>query len=338
VAISDDGAMIHLGGTIQLMKEHPSIRLLAEHVHARIFEDYSLVECIFFLRNEGPSTAVEIGFPNYGDSDGPDSIPRPYEYFESYVDGKKVDVKLVEAKGSPSWYCKSVRFNENELKVVRDVYKGRNGSDTWGDEWFNYVLYTGGSWLGPIGAANIVITFEGANRDKVFRIAPPGYEIDNEEVRWTFTNFEPRNREDDISVRWDGNEISKIRSDIHRLAALGDIEGVRKLLEQGVDVNSQRGVGITPISDAIYFGAGPEMVEFLLKNGALADFDPKRDIWVAPLSVAVKTYERFNTPHVLEAAQLLIEHGAKVGPEFRNFIHTSDGDLKKLLEAHYQEK
>ena len=333
-AFSDDGATIHLGGTIQLMKEHPSIRLVTEHVHARIFEGYSLVECVFFLRNEGSATVVEIGFPNCGED--PDSIPRPYLYFESYVDGRKVDVELVEAKGSPSWYCKSVSFKEDQVRVVRDVYEGSHGFDTWGDEWFQYVLYSGGSWLGPIGAANIVVTFEGVNKNKVFEISPPGYEADQKEIRWTFTDLEPRSRENDINVRWDGNEIWKIKSDIHRLAALGDIEGVRTLLEQGVDVNSKIGVGLTPICDAIYFGAGPEMVEFLLKNGAWPDFDPAKDMWISPLSVAVMTYERFNTPHALEAARLLIEHGAMVGPELSNFIKRSDGDLKKLLEANYQ--
>jgi len=49
------------------MDEHLSVVLVSQHVHARVYRRYALVECVFFLRNDGPETAVEIGFPHYDD-------------------------------------------------------------------------------------------------------------------------------------------------------------------------------------------------------------------------------------------------------------------------------
>lgn len=299
--IADDTAIKHVGGTISPMDEHPSIVLLSEHVHARVFRKYALVECVFFLRNEGPETVVEIGFPNYVS----ESFNQKFEYFESFVNGRKVDIQIVENEHhSPSvWYIKEVRFMEGEFIAIRDVYKGGFGFDTGMNEWFTYVLKTGSSWSGMIESANIVVTFEDFGTDLLTHIEPPGYELSENEVRWTFSRFEPAN---DIEVMWKVEPETKIESELHRLAALGDIEGVRSLIEFHTNIDSLGDYGMTPLRSAIRYGAGPEMVAFLLEKGA----DPNLYLkgWETPLHVAV----RMNYNSISDVVRVLLEHGADV--------------------------
>ena len=328
-AVADDSAITNIGGTIRPMDEHPSVRLLAEHVHARILKKHALVECIFFLQNEGPESIVEMGFPCYtGEDTG------QFEYFESYVDGQKVDIEILEDKQqSPSvWYCKEVRFKEGALKVIRNVYKSGYGGNTMGDIWFTYVLHTGASWRGTIGSVNIVLSFEDFDTDKLFEIEPSGYEMDNEEVRWTLTDFEPEKPWDVVKAMWNGWTTEGISSELHRKAAQGDIEGVRALLEQGLDINSTESeLTKTPLCDAIFYGAGPEMVEFLIRNGASVESDPGMGQYFSPLMAALWAYERFGYPFTVQVVELLVDNGAKVHLN-QKAINRYTGALQKLLE------
>jgi hypothetical protein len=335
-AYADDAAIIHVGGTIRPMDEHPSIRLVAEHVHARIYKKHSVFECIFFLRNDGPETIVDIGFPNHGDTE---DFDLRFEYFESFVNGRKVEIQILEdPQKSPSiWYCKKVGFGEGELKAIRNVYKGRNSFNTIKDTWVAYVLHTGGSWAGTIGSASIVFSFEEFGTDKLWKIEPSGYEADENEIRWTLTDYEPEQQADVVEVWWNSSTPAEINSEIHRKAAQGDIEGVRHQLEQGIDINATRELSITPIVDAIFFGAGPEMVEFLIQNGAAVEIDPGRDMWWSPLSTALMVHERYRYPVTIQVVQILINNGAKVTRKEQSYINRATGDLKTLLEDHYQE-
>jgi len=336
-ATADDTAIMSIGGTIRPMNEHPSIRLLAEHVHARIFvrTHVVLVECIFFLQNDGPESIVKMGFPCYASED---DFGSRFEYFKSYVNGREVDIQILENKQQkPSvWYCKEVSFKQGELKTIRNIYKAGTSFTSRNDRWFTYILHTGASWLGTIGIVNIVLSFEDFNTDKIYGIEPSGYEIDKKEIRWTLTNYEPKKPWDIVKAMWYGWIPEEFGSELHKKAALGDIEGVRILLEEGVDIDSTRDIN-TPLIDAILFGAGPDMVEFLVKNGASLNLDHDRGLYLPPLSMAITAYEQYKYPFTLEVVQILIDNGAKVTHGERRFIEErATGDLKKLLEKHYQ--
>lgn len=330
-AAADDTALLDIGGTIQPMDEHPTVRLVAEHVHARIFREYTLVECVFFLENDGPATEVTVGFPN--NVYGSDEWTCLFESFESYVDGKRADIRLVEQpEGKPCvWYCKEVRFDEGELRTIRNVYRGRHSFDTMNDFWFTYVLHTGASWRGAIGSVSVVLSFEEFDTGRLWRIEPAGGEIDGREIRWSFTDYEPNAVRDVIEVKWTGLFAGDIKSDIHRAAALGDIDGVRRLLAEGADIDATRGITQTPLVDAIYYGAGPEMVSFLLENGATVAFDHDRGLYISPLSTAVLAYERYAYPQTLEILRLLVEHGAPVDAVPPRAIERLPGDLRGFL-------
>jgi hypothetical protein len=311
------------------MDEHPSVRLVAEHVHARIFDKYALVECVFFLRNEGPETIVEMGFPCYMGEE-----KRRFEEFRSYVDGQEVEIEIVEDRDQhPAvWYCKDVHFGEGELKVIRDTYRGGYGGNTMGDIWFTYILHTGASWKGTIGSVSIVYSLEDFGTDRLFRIDPAGSGMDGSEVRWALADYEPGQPRDVVTVVWNGWTPEKLRNELHRKAALGDIEGVESLLEQGIDINSTDSqLGKTPLCDALFFGAGLEMVEYLIESGAEVKVGPGRGLYISPVMAALWGHERFNYPFTAQVVELLLESGAEVHLN-EKAIERFTGDVRRVLE------
>ncbi len=205
-AFSNDAAISNVGGTIHAMKEHPAIRLFAEHVHAYVYYDHVDVECVFVLCNRGRRTVAKMGFPD--DSwNGRDH----YSEFESYVDGVKADVKvskpIIGVVELDYWWTKDVVFEPGQVRVVRDVYRGGIGKDVCGNHWFEYTLSTGASWSHTIGAASFVVTLdEEIKPEFINRISPPPTEVDGQEIRWVFTDFEPGEEDAPgfIIVRWMG--------------------------------------------------------------------------------------------------------------------------------------
>jgi hypothetical protein len=189
---ADDSAVSNIGGTVHLMDEHPSIRLVAEHVHAWVSKSSIEVECVFFLTNEGPSTTVDMGFPDLSWTGGRSA---PFPFFESFVNGKKVEITPTESKdgrgGVLYWWTKKVSFDSGETKVIRDRYKARPGVNSTGAGWFDYILYTGASWAGRIGSASIVVTLVDIEARSLVKVQPSDFEMTGNEITWNFSDFEP---------------------------------------------------------------------------------------------------------------------------------------------------
>jgi ankyrin repeat protein len=113
----------------------------------------------------------------------------------------------------------------------------------------------------------------------------------------------------------------------------GDTDAIRRLLDNGADVNARDADGNTPLILASFY-AGPECVELLLKKGADANatnkagvtaliraatnYEKTRLLVDAGAKVEVRTADLGNTPLILAArhagysrtVQLLLEHGA----------------------------
>jgi hypothetical protein len=331
---ANDAAITNVGGTIRLMDEHPHVRLVAEHVHARVFREHALVECVFILRNDGPASLVQLGFPDHSGGAVSLGYDREFEFFRSYVNGKSVDVKLSAPETRPAeftyWWTKEVRFEEGEAKVVRDVYRGGIGGDTSLGRWFSYLLHTGASWAGPIGVISLVISLEDFGTDQLVQIAPPGYDIDEREVRWTFADYEPTRNWEEIKVGWNTNPLTALDSQLHREAALGHIDAVRMLLNGGADIDSPREGGVTPLMDALWFGAGPEAIRFLLENGADAHAHASQMRF--PLQMALSAHSHFKYSFTSEVVKMLLEHGAEVNAGVLHVINEAPPDVRELLE------
>jgi cytohesin len=94
---------------------------------------------------------------------------------------------------------------------------------------------------------------------------------------------------------------------IHIAARDGNIEAVKQHLAAGTDVNAKGLGGITPLSDAAYYGR-KEIMELLIASGA--DANAKDYGGETPLDWAIRGKHT-------ETADFLLKHGGKTGAELK---------------------
>ena len=197
-AVSNDGAITGVGGTIEVLDEHPGIVLVGEHVHAQLLRGAGVleVECFFVLENRGSADTVTIGFP---EDSGGDTRPQPFLSFASFVDGSEVACDRIPSglgpPGSRHWWVKEVFFAPGQTRIIRNLYRaepGHNAGDPGGDlRFFEYTLGTGASWAGKIGAATVVFSVSPCDSFSVAAASPSPRERASCEVAWFFADFEP---------------------------------------------------------------------------------------------------------------------------------------------------
>jgi hypothetical protein len=170
-ALANDG-WVGYGGAPRLMKEgHPTIRMVSEEVWVTVRKERVVVQCDFVFRNEGAATKVRIGFPDY-DTDthiDPKTGPRTtFNWFQAFVDGRRVKTKLELDKDELGWQVKEVAFGRNQVRKLRNRYEvptgGMNLKSHPDDTYdlvnrFSYVLHTGSSWKGTIGRSDVYVFF-----------------------------------------------------------------------------------------------------------------------------------------------------------------------------------
>ena len=88
---------------------------------------------------------------------------------------------------------------------------------------------------------------------------------------------------------------------------LGNIETVKKYLDDGKDVNAKNDTGMTPLHNAALYGR-KEILELLIAEGA--DVNAKDGGGNTPLDWAIK-YKR------TQIADILRKHGGKTGEELK---------------------
>lgn len=219
-AAADDGSVETVGGAVRLMSTPSSIRMVSEIVKARVGPDRVHVDCVFVMKNEGPADTVLIGFP--------DGSMGPYqgggeeyeiESFRSWVDG--VEVKCQRAPDADgikasvgSWWTKRVAFSAGAVRRIRNRYEvspswhpmeqgAEEPDSTAGHRAFRYILWTGASWKGTIGTAEIVATLDGIPLERVVTLTPEARRAGHA-FRWTFHDFEPGSggTPEDIELGW----------------------------------------------------------------------------------------------------------------------------------------
>lgn len=220
-AVADDGSVETVGGAVRLMKAHSSIRMVSETVKARVTRDFAEVDCVFVMKNEGATDTVLVGFPD-GDMGPYRGGGEEYEIeaFRSWVDGVEIQCRRVPAAEAQipastvgSWWTKVVVFPAGAVRRIRNQYAVR---PTWhpnlleseadsiaGDLTFRYILWTGASWKGPIGRADLAVTLEGIPPERVIRTTPAAQQV-GRTFRWTFRDFEPGSGDepDGVELAW----------------------------------------------------------------------------------------------------------------------------------------
>jgi len=193
----NDSAVVGVGGVIKPMKNHPSIVLRSHVVKIKLTPEYADVDCTFVLHNTGKATRVLIGFPESGG--GAIVVPKMgFRYFRSYVDGKRVQVRVQEQRrdvdpgGYFRWYLKRVRFGAGQTRVIRNVYRAPLGAISTGHDFFDYILTTGASWKGKIGRSDIIVELSGLKHVVDLEIRPEGYRRVGNRIVWRLENYEPK--------------------------------------------------------------------------------------------------------------------------------------------------
>jgi hypothetical protein len=193
----NDSAVVGIGGVIKPMENHPSIVLRSHVVKVKITPEYADVDCTFVLHNTGKATSVLIGFPESGGGDI--VVPKMgFRYFRSYVDGKRVQVRVQEQRresgpdGYFRWYLKRVRFGAGQTRVIRNVYRAPLGAISTGHDFFDYILTTGASWKGKIGRSDIIVELSGLDHVVDLEIRPEGYRRVGNRIVWRLENYEPK--------------------------------------------------------------------------------------------------------------------------------------------------
>lgn len=200
-ARADDGGIANVGGAVRLLQDQGNVRMVSEKVVAVVNRDSAIVDCIFVLKNEGPADSVWIGFPD--ESSGPDEsvadgeFPGPMPPFRSWVDGVEVactpmpDADFEKyANDDRFWWTKRVYFPAGATRTVRDRYVGGIGFEVTGRRWFEYILWSGASWKGPIGSGEIEVRLKGIRPNWIMRTSPPARRRGNS-LFWSFRDLEP---------------------------------------------------------------------------------------------------------------------------------------------------
>jgi len=197
-ANGNDTAVRGVSGTIQAMDAHPTVRLVREKVHARLTWEGAKVRCEFVFRNEGPATTVKMGFPERASGDVRPTEEPALKNFRSWVDGREVRTRFVVEKPVreleySAWHVKEVSFAANQERKVVNEYAAPLGEDSMGGRFFTYILTTGSSWKGKIGAAEIIVDVGGiSSLYYVTAVHPEGYRRRGYTFSWRMKNFEPR--------------------------------------------------------------------------------------------------------------------------------------------------
>lgn len=169
---ADDGG-ISFGGSPHLLNGHATVAMKDEVVKMDVGKDVIKVDCKFVFHNDGPACTVRVGFPDEGQGSAEpyqgEPVPKSnvkatFLTYDSWVDGKKVPTELVATNDrSLYWHAKKVNFKANSDCVIRDVYTLPPGAQVTNENGLyqqtSYVLHTGASWHGPIGRAEIIVTF-----------------------------------------------------------------------------------------------------------------------------------------------------------------------------------
>ena len=195
---ADEAYVETAGGSVTIMRANANIRMVAEKVRAKVSTDLIEVDCTFWMKNEGPADTVLCGFPDGAVCE--DSDQNEFLTFRSWVDGVEVkSTRLLDAQAAAgdseacpdSWWVKSVFFPRGAVRTLRDHYTvGPSSYPRFGLAAFRYVLSTGASWKGNIGAAELTATLVDIPPEWVTGTRPQARR-NGRVYRWTFRNFEP---------------------------------------------------------------------------------------------------------------------------------------------------
>jgi hypothetical protein len=203
-------------------KDQTSIRMESERVIIDLYNDSSVVKCLFHMKNLGKKEKLQIGFPEmsfhyFRQISTVDEASR----FQVKENGKAVNFHFSNFLRSneenrknvgsyqirEDWYLWESEFRQGESKTIEVQYSMPFGARYKTDErFFTYLLSTGAQWKGTIGKAEVVVNLKDIERDSLISQQPNNCVISNDQLTWTFSDLEPTTN-DDIKINYNSNKI-----------------------------------------------------------------------------------------------------------------------------------
>jgi hypothetical protein len=199
-----------------------SVRMESEKVVIDLYNDSSVVKCCFNMKNLGEHEKLQIGFPemnfyHYRLISKSEKLNR----FAVKENGKVLTFYLSDSLKNDEgfrekvdthqiiedWYLWDGEFQKGESKTIEVQYSLPFGMLYKSNKrFFTYLLSTGANWNGTIGKAEIVVNLKDIEIDSIISQQPNNVEINNNQLIWTFSDFEPTTN-DDLKLYYNSNKI-----------------------------------------------------------------------------------------------------------------------------------
>jgi hypothetical protein len=315
-------------------KDQTSIRMVSEKVIIDLYNDSSVVTCFFNMKNLGEQENLQIGFPDmsfhyFRNKSKVDEANRfkvkengksvQFDFSGSLRYDKEYRKKVESYQIKEEWYLWDSEFQKGESKAIEVQYSLPFGMLYKSNKrFFTYLVSTGANWKGTIGKAEIIVNLKGIEMDSIISQQPSNCEISNNQLTWTFLDFEPTTN-DDIKVFYNSNKILyKGKKTIPPLFVVNEV--VAK--DFGLDK-------ILPIDIA-----SMEIVKTSDKNTEYKEYKEYKE----PYSGVVKIYTK---DYVLAKLERIIKYKTKgkiILPEYDKlkenyclFVNENENDFEKVI-------
>ena len=203
-------------------KDQTSISMVSEKVIIDLYNDSSVVKCLFKMKNLGEQEKLQIGFPEmsfhyYRQKSKVDEANRfqvkengkvvNFDFSDSLRYNEKYRKKVESYQIKEEWYLWKSEFKQGESKTIEVQYSLPFGMLYKSNErFFTYLLSSGANWKGTIGKAEIIVNLKDIEMDSIISKLPNNFEISNKHLTWTFSDFEPTTN-DDIKINYNSGKI-----------------------------------------------------------------------------------------------------------------------------------
>lgn len=203
-------------------KEQTSIRMESEKVIIDLYNDSSVVKCLFNMKNLGEPEKLQIGFPEmtfhyYRQRSKVDEASRfqvkengkvvNFDFSDSLKNDKDYRKKVESYQIKEEWYLWESEFQQGESKTIEIQYSLPFGMlKRTNERFFTYLLSTGANWKGTIEKAEIIVNLKDIEIDSLISKKPNNCLIHNNQLIWTFSDFEPTTK-DDIKINYNSSKI-----------------------------------------------------------------------------------------------------------------------------------
>lgn len=198
-----------------------SVRMESEKVIIDLYNDSSVVKCLFNMKNLGEQQKLQIGFPemdfyHYRLISESEMLNRfkvkengkaiTFYLSDSLKNNEELRKRIDSYQIMEDWYLWDGEFQKGESKTIEVQYSLPYGALYKSNKrFFTYLLSTGANWNGTIGKAEIIVNLKDIVMDSIISQKPANCKVSDKQLIWTLLDFEPTT-DNDIRVYYNSNK------------------------------------------------------------------------------------------------------------------------------------